>query len=149
MNPVGEGTEPNYWISCMGCDSNIQFKETRSGKDYTYTDQHGTASPMEVYDALAAFGAQSSPVYRPLSLYPAFKKYDQVSLDGSKRSWRFDNDGFWIRCNVSKDCFDRGLCIPSNIGMVEEEQDRVIDVVHACFSKSNLDRRNALAFLER
>lgn len=148
MNPVGEGTTPNYWISCMTCDSNIQFRETRSGQDYTYTDQHGTASPMEVYDALAAFGAQSSPVYMPLSLYPAFKGYDQVSLDGSRRSWGYGDDGFWVRSNVSKSCFDRGLCLPSDIGMTKEEQDRVIDIVLACFSKVDLDRENVLAFLE-
>lgn len=146
MNPVGEGAEPNYWISCMVCDSNIQFKETRSGRDYTYADLHGTASPMEVYDALAAFGAKSSPVYMPLSLYPAFKNYDQISLDGSRRSWRFDGDSFWIRSNVSKECFDRGLCLPSDIRLTEEEQDRVIDIVYACFSKIDLDRRNAAYF---
>lgn len=148
MNPVREGTEPNYWISCMTCNSNIQFQETRSGRDYTYTDQHGTASPMEVYDALAAFGAQSSPVYMPLSIYPGFKNYDQISLDGSRRLWRFEDDGFWVRSNVSKDCFGRGLCLPSDIRMTEGEQDRVIDIVYACFSKSDLDRRSALAFLE-
>ena len=146
MNQVGKGTEPNYWISCMTCDSNIQFKETRSGPDYTYTDQHGTASPMEIFDALAAFGVQSSPVYMPLSLYPAYKNYDQISLDGSKRSWRFDDDSFWVRSNVSKECFDRGLCLPSDLRMTEEKQERVIDIVYACFSKIDLDRRNALAF---
>lgn len=143
MNPVREGTEPNYWISCMTCDSNIQFQETRSGCKYTYTDQHGTASPMEIYDALAAFGAQSSPVYMPLCFYPAYQNYDQISLDGSRRSWRFSDDGFWVRSNVSKDCFDRGLCLPSDIGMTEEEQERVVDIVFACFNKVDLDRRSA------
>lgn len=140
------GTEPNYWIPCMTCDSCIQLQETRSGGDYSYTDQHGTASPMEIYDALAAFGAQSSPVYRPLSLYPAYRNYDQISLDGSRRAWRFEDDGFWIRSNVSKDCFDRGLCLPSDIRMTEEEQDRVIDIVFACFSRMDLDRESALFF---
>ena len=146
MNPVGEGAEPNYWISCMTCESNIQFKETRSGRDYTYTDQHGTASPMEIFDALAAFGAQSSPVYKPLSLYQDFRNYDQISLDGSRRSWGFDDDSFWVRSNVSKDCFERGLCLPSDIGMTEEEQERVIDIVFACFCRVDLDRGKALPF---
>lgn len=144
MNPVREGSEPNYWISCMVCDSNIQFRETRSGRDYTYTDQHGTASPMEVYDALAAFGAQSSPAYMPLSLYLAFQDYDQITLDGSRRSWEFGDDGFWVRSNVSKEYFERGLCLPSDIWMTEEEQDRVIDIVFACFSKMDFDREHAI-----
>lgn len=145
MNPIGEGTVPNYWISCIASESNIQFKETRSGWDYTYTDQHGTAAPMEIYDALAAFGAESCPVYRPLSLYSAFKSFDQITLDGSRRSWEFDQDAFWVRSNVSKECFDRGLCLPSNIRMTGEEQDRVIDLVYACFCKNDLDRRNGWA----
>lgn len=134
MNPIGEGTEPNYWMPCMVCDSNIQFKETRSERQYTYTDQHGTASPMEVYDAFAAFGIWSSPVYKPMSMQPVFRNYDQITLDGSRRSYRdFFNDGFWVRCNVAKDCFDRSLCLPSNVGMTEKRQEQVVEIVHACF----------------
>lgn len=134
MNPVGEGTEPNYWISCITCESNIQFKETRSERDYTYTGQHGTASPMEIYDALEAFNVESSPVYKPMSMQPIFRNYDQITLDGSKREYpEFDNDGFWVRCDVAKYNFDSGLCLPSDIKMTEEEQDQIIEIVRSCF----------------
>lgn len=134
MNPVGEGTEPNYWISCMTCESSIQFRETRSERDYTYTSQHGTASPMEIYDALDAFNVESSPVYKPMSMQPVFQNYDQITLDGSKREYpEFDQDGFWIRCDVARYNFDRGLCLPSDIKMTEEEQDRIIEIVRSCF----------------
>lgn len=134
MNPVGEGTEPNYWMSCMTCESNIQFQETRSEREYTYTNQHGTASPMEIYDALEAFNVESSPVYKPMSMQPVFREFDQITLDGSKREYaEFDQDGFWVRCDVGKDCFERGLCLPSDIKMTGEEQERIIEIVRSCF----------------
>ncbi len=134
MNPVGEGTEPNYWMSCMTCESNIQFQETRSEREYTYTNQHGTASPMEIYDALEAFNVESSPVYKPMSMQPVFREFDQITLDGSKREYaEFDREEFWVRCDVAKDCFERGLCLPSDIKMTEGEQERVVEIVKYCF----------------
>ncbi|NBJ02538.1 hypothetical protein D3Z62_21165 [Lachnospiraceae bacterium] len=134
MNPVGEGTEPNYWMSCMTCESNIQFQETRSEREYTYTNQHGTASPMEIYDALEAFNVESRPVYKPMSMQPVFREFDQITLDGSKREYaEFDREEFWVRCDVAKDCFERGLCLPSDIKMTGEEQERIIEIVRSCF----------------
>ena len=35
--------------------------------------------------------------------------------------------------DVGKDIFLRGLCLPSDIKMTEQEQDRVIRVVRSCF----------------
>ena len=62
--PVQDGTKPNYWITAMTCESNIQFMETRSDRQYTYEDIHGTAAPMEICEALDAFNAESRPVYK-------------------------------------------------------------------------------------
>lgn len=141
MNPVGEGTKPNYLISCMTSESNILFRETRSGRDYTYTDQHGTAAPMEIYDALKAFGAQARPVYKPLHMQPVFRNYEQITLDGCLREYReFGQDDFWVRCDEGKRIFESGLCLPSDIQMTEEEQDRVVEIVNACFCERMMDR---------
>ena len=142
MNPIGEKTKPNYWISCVACDSNIQFMESRSERSYTYTDQHGTASPMEIYDALKAFGAESMPAYKPMSMQPIFRNNDQITLDGCRRRYEeFYNDLFWTRSNVAKQCFENCLCLPSDIRMTGEEQDCIIDIIQACFNKVDLDRR--------
>lgn len=141
MNPMGEGTQPNYLLSCMTSESNIAFQETRSGRAYTYTDQHGTAAPMEIYDALQAFGAQSSPVYKPMHMQPVFQNYEQITLDGCLRAYRdFHQDDFWVRCDEGKRIFESGLCLPSDIGMTEEEQDRVIEIVNACFCERMMER---------
>lgn len=142
LNPAGENTEPNYWISCMTSESNILFQETRSGRDYTYTDQHGTAAPMEIYDALQAFGAESRPVYKPMHMQPVFQDCEQITLDGGRRAYQeFDQDDFWVRCNESKRIFESGLCLPSDIRMTNEEQDRIIEIVNACFCGCKMDRR--------
>ena len=34
---------------------------------------------------------------------------------------------------VGWDIFDRGLCLPSDNKMTEEQQDRIIEVIRACF----------------
>ena len=35
--------------------------------------------------------------------------------------------------DVGADIFERGLCLPSDIKMTEEQQDNVIDIVRSCF----------------
>ena len=35
--------------------------------------------------------------------------------------------------DVGADIFDRGLCLPSDNKMTEEQQNRIIEVVRACF----------------
>jgi dTDP-4-amino-4,6-dideoxygalactose transaminase len=35
--------------------------------------------------------------------------------------------------SVNEDIFARGLCLPSDIKMTEEEQDYVIEVIKSCF----------------
>lgn len=134
MIPEGEGTQPNYWMPCMTCESNIQFMETRSERQYTYTAQHGTAAPMEIYDALMAFGAESRPVYKPMSMQPLFRNYEHFTLDGAWRCYEnFRNDSFWVRCDRAKQYFESGLCLPGDIRMTKEEQDKVIEIILACF----------------
>lgn len=140
MNPVRTGVAPNYWMPCMLSESSIAFRETRSERDYTYTDQHGTAAPMEIYDALYAFGVQCSPAYKPLHMQPVFQNYEQITLDGCRRTYRqFDQDDFWVRCDESRRIFERGLCLPSDIRMTREEQERVIGIVNACFCGCGAD----------
>ena len=34
---------------------------------------------------------------------------------------------------VGADIFQRGLCLPSDIKMTAEEQDRIIEIVRSCF----------------
>lgn len=35
--------------------------------------------------------------------------------------------------DVGADIFERGLCLPSDINMTAEQQDRIIEVIKRCF----------------
>lgn len=141
MNPIGKGTEPNYWISCMTVESSIIFKETRSEWKYEYQSQHGTAAPMEIVDALEAFGFEGRPVWKPMHMQPVFRGCDQITLDGTRREYeKAGQDDFWVWSNESLDIFRKGLCLPSDIRMTEEEQESVIEIVFSCYNKRDMDR---------
>lgn len=162
--PLPEGTRPNYWMSCMTVQSSIGFLETRNERDYTYVKQHGTAAPMEIYEALNKFYGDAGcgagrgtrregspwrdnalrkcrPLYKPLSLQPIFQNYEAVTLDGSRWSCRhFYEDDYWVRCHRAREYFESGLCLPSDAGMTEEEQERVIEIICACYDGVEFER---------
>lgn len=139
--PATEGTRPNYWMTCMTCESNIQFMETRNDRRYTYESVHGAAAPMEIYDALQAFHAECLPVYKPMSMQPIYRNYEHFTLDGSWRMYEnFRNDTFWLRCDRARQYYENGLVLPSDIRMSPEEQDKIIDIIYACYDKIDFER---------
>lgn len=145
MIPIGEGTRPNYRMSCMTCESSIGFMEIRDDRHYTYTDQHGTAAPMEIYDALSAFCGGCRPLYKPMSMQPIFRSHELVTLDGCRRSYQyFNRDTFLVRCHRAKQYFESGICLPSDVNMMEEVQEKVIEIILACYNGSDFKRVMAL-----
>lgn len=136
-----ENTKPNYWLTTMTCESSIRFHETRNDRHYTYTDQHGTAAPMEIHDALRAFGAECSPVHKPMSMQPIYRNHAHFTLDGEWRSYEyFSNDNYWLRCDRARQYYESGVVLPSDAGMTGEEQERIIEITLACFDRSDLER---------
>lgn len=141
LNPIGRGVIPSYQTSCMTVESSIGFTETRTERGYEYVSQHGTAAPMEILDALAVFGVRGTPLRKPLHLQQAYKNCDQITLDGSKRDYEnARHNPLFVRTDVSADIFRRGICLPSDVRMTEEEQDRIIDIIFACYSRREMNR---------
>lgn len=139
--PEAEGTKPNYWLTAMTCESNIRFMEVRNDRDYIYQDIHGTAAPMEICDALQAFGAECQPVYKPMSMQPVYRNNEHFTLDGPWRMYEsFRNDTFWLRCDRARQYYESGIVLPGDVGMTEEEQDKVIDIIYACYDKAEMNR---------
>ena len=137
-----ESADPNYWVSVAMCDSPIEAEETRTEDGYSYEDIHGTTSPMEIVDALEAFNAEAAPIYMPMSLQPAFKDCELITLDGlADKPDAYGEDGRLFISENSIDAFKRCVCLPSDISMTEEEQMKVIEIINACFNKSTLDRK--------
>ena len=121
MNPFNSlECEPNYWLSCMIIDKEAMCKQERTANKATYQSEKGKSCPTEILEKLADLNAEGRPIWKPMHMQPIYRKNAFV-----KRS----NDGI----DVGADIFDRGLCLPSDIKMTEEEQDFVIEVIKSCF----------------
>ena len=81
-------------------------------------DKGCAVTPAVIHAALAAADIESRYSWRPMHMQEAFAKYEYITAGGS---------------SVSEDLFTRALCLPSDIKMTEEEQDRVIKTIRACF----------------
>ena len=92
-----------------------------------YISERGKTSPEEIREVLAGYNAESRPIWKPMHLQPYFKDKDFITDKGSIRELE--------ECflDVGSDIFDRGLCLPSDIKMTDDEQARVIEVIRSCF----------------
>ena len=73
------------------------------------------ASPLSVLEHLESCNIEGRPLWKPMHLQPVFKGADYWPCETGR--------------DVSKDLFERGLCLPSGTTMTEEQQDRVIAAV--------------------
>lgn len=77
-----------------------------------------SVTPEQVRLALAAENIESRPIWKPMHLQPVFMGRDFVDVGD----------------RVGEDIFARGLCLPSDIKMKEEEQARVISIIKGLFT---------------
>lgn len=75
-------------------------------------------TPEQVRLALEAKNIESRPVWKPMHLQPVFAGNDFISVGN----------------HVGEDVFVRGLCLPSDIKMTEEEQAGVISIIRRLFT---------------
>ena len=69
---------------------------------------------------------------RPMSCQPMYRQNAFIGRNGNLRA----QTTAYIAGGekpVGWDIFDRGLCLPSDNKMTEEQQDRIIQVIRACF----------------
>lgn len=97
-----------------------------------YRPEEGKSCPTEILEAMASINAEGRPIWKPMHMQPMYRMHEVVGREGS------------IRCrtnayiaggaeDVGADIFQRGVCLPSDNKMTECEQDRVIEVIRACF----------------
>lgn len=144
LNPYNAGVSaPNYWLSCMCIDDNSLCAMERSDQSYTYRDEHGRTCPMEVLEALGAFFVEGRPIWKPMHLQPMYRNHEFISVDGGRRAF----DGCYSRMlghvDESRDLFGKVICLPSDIRMTEEEQERVVEIICACFCGRDFERMDA------
>ena len=134
MNPYdADTTEPNYWLPCMRLDENSLCEMTMADETYTYKSVHGRTCPMEILEALEAFGAEGRPFWKPMHIQPVFRNHVFVTVDGERRMQEEFYNGMLERADEGRRLFSQCVCLPSDIKMTEEEQDKVIAIVAACF----------------
>lgn len=122
MNPISENTEPNYWLSAMTIDCDYMCEQTRNSLKASYVKKKCKTCPTEILETLAAYNVEGRPFWKPMHLQPLYRENAFVSR--STENTEVDVDG---------DIFRRGLCLPSDNKMTDEEQSVIIDIIRSCF----------------
>ncbi|QFJ56338.1 DegT/DnrJ/EryC1/StrS family aminotransferase [Pseudobutyrivibrio xylanivorans] len=140
MNPIDfENSEPNYWLSCLIVDDEAMCPQVRGEQDVLFTPEHGKSCPTEILQALASINAEGRPIWKPMHMQPIYRMNPFVTREGNGRAVTNAYIAGGVRGEDGKlldrgsDIFNRGLCLPSDNKMTPEQQDRVIEVVRACF----------------
>ena len=133
LNPWDEdNSNPNYWLSCLLIDEDAMAPMSRGEQDYRWDTEPGKSSPQEILEAITAFGAEGRPIWKPMHMQPIYRTNPFVTVEGNGR----DRTNAYIKgsgIDVGADIFRRGLCLPSDNKMTEEQQDVIIDIIHRCF----------------
>jgi len=133
MNPWDrQKSEPNFWLSCCIINEDAMAPMVRGEQDYLFASESGKSSPQEILDAIAAFGAEGRPIWKPMHMQPIYRTNPFVTVEGNGRG----RTNAYIKgsgIDVGSDVFRRGLCLPSDNKMTEEQQDRIIEIIHRCF----------------
>lgn len=104
MNPVPEGCEPNYWLSCAVI--NKEAYETG-------------ITPQKILDAMKdQANAEGRNFWKPMSMQKVYEGSELVKVTDYP---------------VGYDLFDRAFCFPSDIKMTEEDLQLIIKAVRSCF----------------
>ena len=132
MNPIPAECEPNYWLSCMIIDKEAMCKQVRGEQEALYLAEAGKSCPTEILEAIASINAEGRPIWKPMHMQPIYRMNPFVTRDGNGRA-RTNAYIAGEGMDVGMDIFARGLCLPSDNKMTVEQQDRIIEVIRACF----------------
>lgn len=82
--------------------------------------ENSKVKPLDIILALEKENIESRPIWKPMHIQPYYKEYDFYSHNDDEIS-------------VSEDIFNRGVCLPSDTKMTDEEQKRVIEIIKVLF----------------
>lgn len=123
MNPFdGEKSIPNYWLSGLIIESSAMCEQVRNDNVATYHPEEGKSCPTEILEAISNINAEGRPIWKPMHLQPIYRmnQFVTVKVNGEMK-------------DVGADIFQRGLCLPSDNKMTEQQQQRIIEVIRSCF----------------
>ena len=133
MNPYDEeNSEPNFWLSCLIIEPDAMCRQMRGEQEALYISEPGKSCPTEILETLVKYNAEGRPIWKPMHIQPIYRMNPFVTRDGNGRGWTnayIEGSGI----DVGVDIFARGLCLPSDNKMTVEQQERIIEVIKACF----------------
>ena len=132
MNPIMDGSTPNYWLSCLLIDKDAMCKQVRDDSTVLYQPEHGKSCPTEILEAIASINAEGRPIWKPMHMQPMYRMNSFVTVAGEGRARTNAYIAGGVE-DVGADIFQRGLCLPSDNKMTEEQQERIIEVIRRCF----------------
>lgn len=134
MNPYIEDImEPNFWLSCILINEDAMCRQVRGDSDALYVSEAGKSCPTEILETLAKHNAEGRPIWKPMHMQPIFRMNPFVTAQGNGRGRTNAYIAGETTADVSADIFQRGLCLPSDNKMTNEQQERVIETVKSCF----------------
>lgn len=134
MNPFVSDSEPNYWLSCMLIEKSAMCRQVRSDTQALYQKEPGKSCPTEILEKLQENNAEGRPIWKPMHMQPIFRMHPYITKSGLCRAMTNAYLQGEAYSNVGEDLFARGLCLPSDIKMTKEEQDRIIALIVSCFA---------------
>lgn len=132
MNPITEGTKPNYWLSALIIDKDAMCKQVRDDSKAVYVPEKGKSCPTEILEAIASINAEGRPIWKPMHMQPMYRMHECIGRDGSIRCRTNAYIAGGVE-DVGADIFERGCCLPSDNKMTPEQQDKIIEVIRRCF----------------
>ena len=132
MNPITEGTEPNYWLSALIIDEDAMCKQVRGDVDACYRPEEGKSCPTEILEAIASINAEGRPIWKPMHMQPMYRMNSFITVAGEGRAKTNAYIAGGVE-DVGADIFQRGVCLPSDNKMTAEEQAVIIEVIKRCF----------------
>ena len=123
----------------MIIDEEAMCKQVRGECDVLYTPEARKSCPTEILNAISSINAEGRPIWKPMHMQPIYRMNGFVTREGNGRAktnayisgGAVGKDGRPL--DVGMDIFHRGLCLPSDNKMTPEQQDRIIEVIRACF----------------
>ena len=133
LNPFdNENSNPNFWLSCLIVDSDAMCRQVRSENETCYIKETGKTCPTEILESLSKINAEGRPIWKPMHMQPIYRMNHFITKEGSGRA----RTNAYISgeiTDIGMDIYNRGLCLPSDIKMTTDEQDRIIEVIRSCF----------------
>ena len=133
LNPFDNGnSNPNFWLSCLIVDSDAMCRQVRSENETCYIKETGKTCPTEILESLSKINAEGRPIWKPMHMQPIYRMNPFITKEGSGRA----RTNAYISgeiTDIGMDIYSRGLCLPSDIKMTTDEQDRIIEVIRSCF----------------